>query len=110
MFILELTTYDKCKMLNLGHYVSLLVVFTFLVAKKISFECTFTASSISEPCNPLKTHSHPTRSIDSHSVSRPPHWEVKHPKTKLFRPQHLARQSRGNLYTILWKTTYNLSF
>lgn len=36
MFILELTTYDKCKMLNLGHYVSLLMhfYFYFLVAKK----------------------------------------------------------------------------
>ena len=45
--------------------------------------------------DPLKANSPPTRSIDSHptnEVSRPPHWEVKHPKTKLFRPRHLARQ------------------
>lgn len=119
-------------MLNLGHhYVSLLVVFTFLVAKKrhnlffvhhwfagprgvwkenIDGYHFFWGSTISIHffwvylhCildfwtfeDPLKTHSPPTRSMDSHptnEVSRPPRWEVKHPKTKLFRPQHLAQQ------------------
>ena len=34
MLILELTTYDKCKMLNLGHYVSLLMHFYFFGGKK----------------------------------------------------------------------------